>query len=65
MTVKMHLLYQGLTLGAHAVNLFSGVVPAKYQPFVSLALALVNAGLAWYNHYFNPDGTPAQAAWTA
>ena len=39
-----------------ALNLFAGIVPPKYQPYVALAIAVVQAILAWYNHYFTPSG---------
>ena len=56
MTSKMHWVYQGLAVLLHAINLFGGVVPTKYQALVAFALALVNAGLGLYNHYFTPAG---------
>lgn len=65
MKLNTQLIFQGLTLAGHGINMFSGLVPAKYQPYVALLLALINAGLGWYAHYYNPDGTPAQAAWVA
>lgn len=65
MKLNTQLIFQSLTLAAHGINMFSGLVPAKYQPYIALLLALVNAGLGWYAHYYNPDGTPAQAAWVA
>lgn len=56
MTSNMHWLYQILATALHAINLFGGVVPAKYQPFVAFALVLIQGGLGLYNHYFTPDG---------
>jgi len=65
MTVFMHLLYQLLLLVGQGVNMFGGIVPTKYQPFVAFALGLSQLGLGLYNHYYNPDGTPAKVAYVA
>jgi hypothetical protein len=65
MTVFMHLLYQFLLLIGQAVNLFGGIVPAKYQPLVAFVLGFSQLGLALYNHYYNPDGTSAKVAYIA
>ena len=62
MTSNMHWVYQILTLILHGVNLFGGVVPTKYQAIVAFVLALVNAGLGLYNHYFTPAGARIVAA---
>ena len=57
MKVKMHVIYQGLLLVLHAINVYGGVVPAKYQAIVAAALAFTQAALGLYNHYYAPDGT--------
>lgn len=44
----VHTLLQALAVGVQLVNI--GAVPAKYQPFVMATVALIQAGLAIYNH---------------
>ena len=65
MTVFMHMLYQLMLLIGQGINLFGGVIPPKYQPVVAFVLGLSQLGLALYNHYYNPDGTPASVSYIA
>lgn len=62
MTSKMHWVYQLLAGLLQVLNLFGGIVPPKYQPFVAFAIAVVQAGLGLYNHYFTPAGARITAA---
>lgn len=62
MTITAHSIAQVLAMILQALNLFAGIVPVKYQPFVALGIALVQAALAWYNHYYTPQGTKIVAA---
>jgi hypothetical protein len=61
MKIWLHVVLQVLGFIAQYANLASGVVPAKYQPFVALAVGLAQAILAWFNHYYTPDGQPIKA----
>lgn len=53
-------LLTALTKYGDALN---GIIPAKYQPYLQLVIGLAMSGLAWYNHYYNPDGSPATQAY--
>ena len=63
MKLSTHLLLQFLMLIVQYGNLASGLVPANTQKWVMLGVALAQAGLGWYNHNFNPDGTAAAVAY--
>lgn len=65
MTSKTHWIGQTLAMVLQALNLASGVVPAKYQPFIAFGIGIVQAGMGLYSHYYNPDGTPASVAFVA
>jgi hypothetical protein len=65
MTVNMHMIYQAVLMLGQLLNLVSGMVPAKYQPFVALGIGLIQAFLGWYAHHYNPDGTPSTVAYVA
>lgn len=63
MKLSTHIILQVLGFAIQIGNLVSGVVPPKAQPYVLLVVSLAQAGLGWYNHNFNPDGTPASVAY--
>jgi hypothetical protein len=65
MTSKTHIIAQVLAMLLQVLNMASGVVPPKYQPYVMFGIAVVQAGMGLYNHYYNPDGTPAAVAYVA
>lgn len=64
MTGKSHGLLQ-LILGAlQSLNVadmtgYLNFIPPKYSAILILVLTLVQGLVAWYNRYYNPDGTPA------
>jgi len=43
----------------HVLNYASGVVPPRYQPYIALALGILQALGAFIAHFNNPDGTSA------
>jgi hypothetical protein len=57
MTSATHWVAQVLAMLLQILNMASGIVPAKYQPWVAFAIAVVQAGMGLYNHYFTPQGT--------
>ena len=57
MNIKAHSIAQILATVLQGLNMFGGMVPAKYQPFVAFALTVVQGGIALMNHYYSPDGT--------
>jgi hypothetical protein len=63
MKVLTHVILQGLALAAQYGNLATNVVPVKYKPLVTVGITAAQGILAWYNHYYNPDGTPAAVAY--
>ena len=63
MKLSTHLIWQALAMILQAANQYSDVLPPKWKPFAALGVGLIQVLLAWRAHYFNPDGTPAQAAW--
>lgn len=65
MTTKTHWIGQILATLLQILNMASGLVPAKYQAYVAFGLTVVQAGMGLYNHYYNPDGTPAAVAYVA
>lgn len=65
MTTKVHIIAQVLATLLQVLNMVSGMVPPKYQPWVMFAIAVVQAGMGLYNHYYNPDGTPSSVAYIA
>jgi len=62
MTSNMHWVFQILMTILHGINLFGGVVPVKYQPFVAFTMVIVQGGLGLYNHYFTPAGARIMTA---
>ena len=65
MKISTHVIFQLLAVVLQVLNFTSGVVPPHYQPYVMVVISVLQAALAAYNHYFNPDGTPAQSTPTA
>jgi hypothetical protein len=63
MKLNTHLVIQALLMIIQAGNAFSTVAPPNAQKYVALIVGLAQAGLAWYNHNFNPDGTPAEVSY--
>lgn len=63
MKQSTHLVLQALALIAQFANLDLSAYGHGAQAGVGLAVALAQAGLAWYAHNYNPDGTPATAAY--
>jgi hypothetical protein len=64
MKFSWHTVGQVLLTLLQILNFESGVVPPKYMPFVTAGLSIIQGLLALYNHFFNPDGTPAAVSWT-
>jgi hypothetical protein len=56
MKISTHVILQILLLIAQYGNLVMGMAPPKVQPFVALALSAAQGALAWYNHYYTPQG---------
>lgn len=65
MTRTVHIILQALGFIISAGTMATSIVPAKYQPYVVLVVSAAQGALAWYNHNFNPDGTPASVAYVA
>jgi hypothetical protein len=65
MKVWLHITLQALGFVVSAGTMMTNVVPPKYQPLVVAVVSFAQALLAWYNHYFNPDGTPSTVAYIA
>lgn len=58
-----HIIVQIVLMAAQGVNIWIPLIPVKYQPLAALILATLQGIVGITNHYFNPDGTPAQASW--
>lgn len=58
-----HIAAQLVLTAAQGANLWTPLIPQKHQPLAALILATLQGTIGILNHYFNPDGTPAQAAW--
>lgn len=58
-----HIFIQLVALIAQFANLDLSSYPHTAQLTIGLVLALAQAVVAWYNHNFNPDGTPATVAY--
>lgn len=63
MNTKTHWIAQALATLLQVLNVATNIVPAKYQAIVTAAITVVQAGMGLYNHYYNPDGTPASVAY--
>lgn len=63
MRQSIHLVLQAIGFLINILTFATNVVPAKYQPYVVATVSLLQGLLAWYNHNFNPDGTPATVAY--
>jgi hypothetical protein len=63
MKLSTNLIFQGAALLVQYGNQASGVIPAKYQTYVALAIGVAQALVAWHAHNVNPDGTPAAVAY--
>lgn len=61
MTSKTHWVGQALAMILQALNLYGGMVPGKYQPWVAFSIAVVQAAMGLYNHNFTPQGTKIAA----
>jgi hypothetical protein len=57
------MLLQGLNwLNANVPGVIP-LLPSKYAVVVGLGLGVIQSVLALVNHFYNPDGTSAKAAW--
>ena len=56
----MNILIQVVSTLGQSVNLFTGLVPDKYKPFVMLGFTLVQVVVGVVAHQYNPDGTSAR-----
>lgn len=65
MTRTIHSILQVLGFVVSAGTMATNFVPDKYKPYVVLVVSAAQGVLAWYNHSFNPDGTPASVAYVA
>ena len=63
MKVWLHVTLQILGFVGSAGTLVLPQIPDKYKPFIVLAISAAQGLLAWFNHYYNPDGTPAAVAY--
>ena len=59
MKISSHLILQVLMILAQILTWATSILPARYQPAASGALAIVQGATGLLNHYFNPNGTPA------
>lgn len=59
MKVSTHVILQvlGLIISVGTVVQNGAFVPTKYIPFVVLIVSAAQGLLAWFNHYYTPDGT--------
>lgn len=48
----------------HIANIYSGMVPAKWQTLVAAVIAFLQGVEGLIAHYYNPDGSPAQVSWS-
>ncbi len=62
MTIKVHAILQSLLSVLQVASVYGGAFP-KAQPYITLGLTVVQAGLAFIAHYVNPDGTPASVGY--
>lgn len=65
MTRTVHTILQVLGFIVSAGTMATDFVPTKYKPYVVLTVSAAQGALAWYNHNFNPDGTPSSVAYVA
>jgi hypothetical protein len=63
MKVSLHVIYQIFSTVVSVGALLSPSVPEKAKPYVVLVVSLAQGFVAWYNHYYNPDGTPASVSY--
>lgn len=57
MKVSTHVILQALGFVVSIGTLVSGQVPPKYQPYIVLVVSAAQGLLAWWNHYYTPQGT--------
>ena len=62
MRSKTHIVVQLLLTLAQLGNAFSGSA-GEYQVAVLACVTILQAVIGVLNHYFNPDGTAAEAPW--
>lgn len=62
MKVSTHVILQVLgfivSIGTLVQN--GSIVPSKYEPFVVGTVSLAQGIMAWYNHYYTPQGVKIQ-----
>jgi len=63
MPVWIHVVLQALGFIVSTGTVVTNMVPPKYQPYVVLVISAAQGALAWYNHYYNPDGSHASVPW--
>jgi hypothetical protein len=63
MNRTLHGILQAAGIAISIATLATNIVPDKYKPFVVGTVSLAQGYIAWYNHSFNPDGTPATVAY--
>lgn len=56
MKVTTHVILQVLGFIVTIGTVVSGQVPPKYVPYVVGIVSAAQGGLAWFNHYFTPQG---------
>ena len=56
MTLKWHMVSQGLLFVMQGLNMLTTTVSPKWQPVVMGGLSLCQIGLAYVAHHFTPDG---------
>lgn len=57
MKIGTHVIVQVLMTAVSIASVVSGLIPAKYQPFVVGFVSLAQGVIAWINHYYTPSGT--------
>jgi hypothetical protein len=68
MTAKAHGAIHAILMALQAANIgdiagYTHVLPPKYATAALFLVAAVQALIGVWNHYYNPDGTPAQVAY--
>ncbi len=59
MKIWLHTLIQVLAFALNIATLLTNIVPPVARPYLVLVVSAIQGFLAWYNHQYNPDGTPA------
>lgn len=68
MKLRLHTIAHFVAMLIHAIAAldisgFVGFLPHKTASWIMVIVGGAQSLIAIYNHFFNPDGTPAQAAW--